>query len=199
MMTPSPSKVKVLLDLAARVLDRIDPRTVRVRDPRPRVGIWIGAATIGAALVMGAAALAASEQDDPDAAPEVRQANDEADERPPGEATTKETETAAPIARPEPAPKHARFHDPLYVFTDDPVARATAYPLADPPGLVVNLDGVPEPDRPPSELVGEDPRIRAVRRRVTNKGLRYIIGLEISIKRLQVVHEGNVVIITPIR
>lgn len=86
-----------------------------------------------------------------------------------------------------------------YVFTELPPARVSAYPLASPPGIVVDLEGLPEPEEPAAALVGDDDRIRSVRRRVTQRGLRYIIGIETPVTRIEVEHEGQVVIITPVR
>jgi hypothetical protein len=86
-----------------------------------------------------------------------------------------------------------------YVFTGTAPTRVAAYPLASPPGIVIDLEGVPEPEEPASTLVGEDDRIRSVRRRSTERGLRYIIAIETPVTRLEVEHEGEVVIVTPIR
>jgi hypothetical protein len=187
-----------LLSIATRAARALDPRTVRLRDPGPRVGVWIGVAAVGVALVAGAAALAASSNDAP------------AESEPgaiPQTAASKSVEVSVsshstrdePSLPTEPVGPHPRFHDPIYVFTEGQVAGVSAYPLADPPGLVVNLDGAPEPESAPESMVGEDRRIRAIRRRVTDKGLRYVIGLEIPVRRIDVLHEGNVVIITPVK
>ena len=90
------------------------------------------------------------------------------------------------------------FHDPLYVFCDETAQKVSAYPLADPPGVVVNLDGVPEPEVDAKDMVGKDSRIRAVRRRVTSTGIRYILRLDTSIRRIRIIHEGAVIIILPV-
>ena len=104
-----------------------------------------------------------------------------------------------PVIRDTPKKRPANFHDPLYVFSDETAYKVSAYPLADPPGMVVNLDGVPEPEADAKGMVGKDSRIRAVRRRVTSTGIRYILRLDTPIKRIQVIHEGAVIIILPVR
>ena len=104
-----------------------------------------------------------------------------------------------PVIRDTPPKKPMNFHDPLYVFCDETAHKVSAYPLVDPPGVVVNLDGVPEPEADAESMVGKDSRIRAVRRRVTSTGIRYILRLDTPIKRIQVIHEGAVVIVLPVR
>jgi hypothetical protein len=191
------SKARTLIAVASRAARALDPRTVRLRDPGPRIGVWIGAAAVGVALVAGAAALAASSS-----GPDEREPAATPQPAPNKSAEVSESSNAVrdvPDQAAEPVAPHPRFHDPIYIFTEDQVAKVSAYPLADPPGVVVNLDGAPEPTATPESMVGEDRRIRSIRRRVTGKGLRYVIGLEIKLRRIDVVHEGNVVIITPVK
>jgi hypothetical protein len=99
--------------------------------------------------------------------------------------------------REKPDPKSSKFYDPLYVFFDSEVESVTAYPLASPPGLVVDLKGTPEPTIEPDRFVGKDDRIRFIKRRVTPSGIRYIIGLTTPIKRIKTFKEGNVVMVFP--
>ena len=189
--------------LASRALRRIDPRTVRVRDTRRRSRLWIAVPLLGAVLVAGAAALATTGSDEEtgvDAAAPTEPRPDKSSyaavaNREPAE------DGVAPSADdpPEPPSRHPKFHDPFYVFTEGEVAGVTAYPLADPPGIVVNLNGAPEPTSAPESMVGEDSRVRAIRRRVTNKGVRYVLGITIPVKRIDVLHEGSVVIVTPVK
>jgi hypothetical protein len=160
----------------------------------------IGIAVLAGALAAGAAAFAAvrsggTEEEVPEAAPEAP------DPVPAPAAGIAPNPVPAPALRKESAApaRHPRFFDMYYVFTPVAPARVTAYPLASPPGIVIDLEGVPEPEEPPSALVGEDDRIRSVRRRVTERGLRYIIGIETPVTRIEIEHEGEVVIVTPIR
>jgi hypothetical protein len=95
-------------------------------------------------------------------------------------------------------PRHPRFFDPILVFTEAVPERASAYPLADPTGVVVDLKGVPEPLEPVTSAVGEDDRIRAVKRRVTGQGLRYVIRLSTPVKRVEIESEGRVVMVYPV-
>lgn len=183
---------------AARAARNLDPRTVRLRDPRPRVRFWTAIAVVGAALVAGAAAMAATGRGSPEGASATGDADRPASSPEPERAPS--ARAARPAAdTPPPAAAHPNFHDPIYIFTEGAVADVSAYPMADPPGVVVNLEGAPEPDAPAESMVGEDPRIRAIRRRVTANGLRYVVGLTIPVRRIEVLHEGNVVIVTPIR
>ncbi|HUT78607.1 MAG TPA: hypothetical protein VM285_13015 [Polyangia bacterium] len=142
----------------------------------------IGIAVIAGALAAGAVAFAASRSGGP-------------------EETVPEGVEVVLIRSVDPAPptRHPRFFDMFYVFTTVSPSRATAYPLANPPGIVIDLEGVPEPEEPAAALVGEDDRIRSVRRRVTDRGLRYIIGIDSQVARVEVEYEGEVVIVTPIR
>jgi hypothetical protein len=156
----------------------------------------IGIAVLAGALAAGAAAFAASRSGGPE-------------ETAPGRVAAAPVLSVAPAPIPirapaaEPAPvapaRHPRFHDMYYVFTWVPPSRVTAYPLANPPGIVIDLEGVPEPEEPPVALVGEDDRIRSIRRRTTSQGLRYVIGIETPVSRVEVEHEGGVVIVTPVR
>ncbi len=168
----------------ARLVKELDPRTVRLKDPgvglrRPVLVI----VPVVAFLAFYAVAFAAS-----GGASKKRQVDD-------GvvvvnvEPTIRDTFEKRPM----------NFHDPLYVFCDETAHKVSAYPMADPPGVVVNLDGVPEPEDDAKNMVGKDSRIRAVRRRVTSTGIRYVLRLDIPVKRIRVIHEGAVVIILPVR
>jgi len=196
-----PSDVK---RLASRALHRVDPRTVRVRDYKRRSRLWLAIPLLGAVLVAGAAALAATGGEEPIEGEAVAPAEPPPAAGPYSSAATREpAEPKEPVPsadeRPEPRPVHPNFHDPFYVFTEGEVAEVSAYPLADPPGLVVNLDGAPEPTATPESMVGKDSRVRAIRRRVSDRGVRYVLGVTIPIKRIEVLHEGSVVIITPVK
>jgi hypothetical protein len=92
----------------------------------------------------------------------------------------------------------AAFYNPFYVFTGTEAKGVSAYPLADPPGLVVDVHGVSESDRSPEQMVGDDDRVLGVRRIRTSKGLRYIIRLSQSIRRIKSHTEGNVITVSPI-
>ncbi len=92
----------------------------------------------------------------------------------------------------------AAFYNPFYVFTGTEAKGVRAYPLADPPGLVVDVHGVIESDRSPEQMVGDDDRVLGVRRIRTSKGLRYIIRLSQSIRRIKSHTEGNVITVSPI-
>lgn len=188
---------------AGRLLERVDPRAVRMRDAAPRGRrLLIGAAAGALALAAGAAALALADSGEPGTAPRKAPAAGPAPatiEKPDRD----EVEAKGPIAaeknpaEPRSAARHPRFHDPFYVFTAGEVSSVSAYPLASPPGLVVNLEGAPEPERPAGEMVGDDGRVRAVRRIVTADGLRYAIRTSTRIRRIEVIHEGDVVIVIP--
>lgn len=188
--------------IASRLARKIDPRTVRFRDRPRRTRAWIAIPLLIATLVAGAATLAATRGDDPAEPPGPAPSNE-----PPGPYTGQQARVPAeeqaaerPTAEPgAPAARHPHFHDPFYVFVEGEVTKVSAYPLADPPGLVVNLDGAPEPTATPESMVGEDARVRAIRRRVTNKGVRYVLGVTIPIKRIEMLHEGSVVIVTPVK
>lgn len=191
------TSIRELQRLVPRAVRNLDPRIVRFRDPGPRVRLWIGIAVVSSALVAGAAALAATGRGDPGEATKTaahRALPPEPEHAPNSRNADGPTNKARPLAD-----HHPNFHDPIYVFTEGPVADVSAYPMADPPGVVVNLDGAPEPNAAPGSMVGEDSRIRAIRRRVTDQGLRYVVGLTIPVKRIEVLHEGNVVIVTPIK
>jgi hypothetical protein len=197
-------KLRDIGKLASRALHRIDPRTVRIREYRRRSRLWIAIPLLGAVLVAGAATLAATGGEEETTGQAV--VSTEPPSAPGTYASAATREPAAPERaassndeRREPPPGHANFNDPFYVFTEGEVAAVSAYPLADPPGLVVNLDGAPEPTSDPESMVGDDPRVRAVRRRITDKGVRYVLGITIPIKRIDVLHEGSVVIITPVK
>jgi hypothetical protein len=170
-----------------KVVNDLDPRTVRLRDPgaglkRPVLVI----VPVVAFLVLGAVAFGAS-----GGASKKRPVDDGV--------VVVNVEHVEPTIRDTPKTKPMNFHDPLYVFCDETSHKVSAYPLADPPGVVVNLDGVPEPEADARNMVGKDSRIRAVRRRVTSTGIRYVIRLDTPIKRIRIIHEGAVIIILPVR
>ena len=180
------------------MVNDLDPRTVRLKDPgtgfkRPVLVI----VPVVAFLALGAAAAGASggvskkrEVDEGPAplASELQQ----------GGTMMEAGFNGEPVIRDTPKTKPMNFHDPLYVFSDETAHKVSAYPLADPPGVVVNLDGVPEPEADAKGMVGKDSRIRAVRRRVTSTGIRYILRLDTPIKRIRIIHEGAVIIILPV-
>ncbi|MFO8074303.1 MAG: hypothetical protein R6V85_20770 [Polyangia bacterium] len=186
---------------AGRMLERVDPRAVRMRDAAPRGRrLLVGAAAGALALAVGAAALALAVGGEPESAPGKAPAVGPAAIE---TADRDDVEAKSPIAAeknpdgPRSAARHPRFHDPFYVFTAGEVSSVSAYPLASPPGLVVNLEGAPEPERPAVEMVGKDDRVRAVRRIVTGEGLRYAIRTSTRMRRIEVIHEGEVVIVVP--
>ncbi|MCP4678825.1 MAG: hypothetical protein GY854_25725 [Deltaproteobacteria bacterium] len=179
----------------------LDPRIVRLRDPRRYPPRLTAALVLGAILVIGAVSFGATRRGSknqilpgppPVPPPEKpkRQAITKTLLVPPDDLET-ETENEEQVMR------HPRFFDPVYVFTESPAEQVAAYPLANPPGVVVDLTGTPEPEGEPARFVGEDGRIRAVRRRTTARGLRYIVGLTTPVRRIEVVHDGNVVMIFP--
>lgn len=92
----------------------------------------------------------------------------------------------------------ANYYNPIYVFTQAEAESASAYPLADPPGIVVNLQGLEEPEESAENMVGEDTRVLRVKRRITSAGLRYIIHLKQPIKKIESHKEGNVITINPL-
>ena len=101
----------------------------------------------------------------------------------------KESETTA---------AQADFYNPFYVFTHNGAKAVSAYPLADPPGIVVDVHGVRKADASPEEMVGKDDRVVGVRRLVTSKGLRYIIRTSQSIKRIKSQMDGNIITVSPL-
>ncbi len=196
----------------ARLVKELDPRTVRFRDPgvgfrRPALVIVPAVAFLTFCAVAFAASGGASQKErqvddgvvDPIPAPPspgLRRAGLPFEEKAElMEAGSNSEPTIGDTLEKRPM----NFHDPLYVFCDETAHKVSAYPMADPPGVVVNLDGVPEPEADAKNMVGKDSRIRAVRRRVTSTGIRYVLALDIPIRRIRVIHEGAVVIILPVR
>jgi len=183
------------------VVNDLDPRTVRLRDPgeglikRPVLVI----VPVLAFLALGAAAFGASGGVSPKR--EVTEGVINPIPAFPCEGKGKMMEAGfnvEPTIPDTPKTKPMNFHDPLYVFSDETAYKVSAYPLVDPPGVVVNLDGVPEPEADAKGMVGKDSRIRAVRRRVTSTGIRYILRLDTPIRRIRIIHEGAVIIILPV-
>ncbi|MCP4599747.1 MAG: hypothetical protein GY847_04275 [Proteobacteria bacterium] len=180
---------------------RLDPRVVHLRDPRRFPSQLTSAMLLGGALAIGAVSFAATNRGSKEAV--IPGPPDPPQERPKRQIITK-TDLVLPEIKQKKenkklsTQKHPRFYEPIYVFTDEPVERVSAYPLANPPGVVVDLVGVPEPDGKATQFVGEDDRIRAVRRRTTTHGLRYVIGLTTSVRRINVIHEGQVVMVFPV-
>lgn len=198
-------------------LRHIDPRIVRLKDPEPRP-IWqVAASILGVILTTAAVSLAAAHRHHNDPvdvtsvpmryAP-VEQAlaptSPEKTTAPPSplrpvKQARKKTKHSRDRSHSPPVKRHPFFHDPIYVFTDEQgVQGAQVYPLADPPGIVVDLEGTPEPQGSPLESVGADGRVQSVRRRTTRQGVRYIIGLTTPVKRVRAVHEGSVVVVFPL-
>jgi len=191
-----PVRARSLAAIAARYLD---PRTVRLEDPsRPAILRRPAAAlSLVGALALGAAALAATGRSGEPG--ESAPAGAIADVgRPSGSPAEERAEASPPGSLALDPPRPPNFHDPLYVFTDGLVERVEAYPLADPPGFVVDLIGAPEPQAAADEMVGADPRTRSVKRRVTDRGVRYVIWLTTPLRRIEVLHEGSVVIVSPV-
>jgi len=190
------SQIYLLPNQLCKFLRLLDPRIVRIRDYRQNFRRTFIVIFVFISLAIGAVALAATGGTEKiksiDPAPSKIQPN-YLNLLP--NITKKISLTKAdPITNNRPK----NFHDPLYVFTDSLATKVTAYPMIDPPGIVVNLTGVLEPEESPYEMVGNDPRIKAVRRRVTDTGIRYIINLTSPIKRINLEHEGNVVIVAPV-
>ncbi len=196
------------------VVYRLDPRTVRLTDPYPRSRSkrQTPVVVLGIVIALAAVLLAAS-PNAPQKEPIVEAASESVATPPPTpESKTvilpqqasppPELSTAAPTlqkaAKKQSPKRHPFFYNPFYVFTEEQVERVSVYPLAEPPGLVVDLFGVPEPDRSPIDSVGGDKRLRSVRRRTTKHGLRYILGIITPVKRIEMVHEGGVVMVFPV-
>lgn len=178
------SNSKIWTGRVARLVNDLDPRTVRLKDrggglKRPVLVIIPAVAflALGAAAFGASGGVSRNRAVDEDVVPV----------------------NVEPMIYDTPEKRPMNFHDPLYVFCDETAHKVSAYPLADPPGVVVNLDGVPEPEADAKSMVGKDSRIRAVRRRVTSTGIRYILRLDTPIKRIRVIHEGAVIIILPLR
>jgi hypothetical protein len=193
---------------ARQVLSRIgslDPRIVQLRDPTTNSHRTIAATILSAVLAISAVSVAATRDeatpkrpsDPPQPSrpkPERQIITNTAIEIPTAFIEEQIVANAVKTAVPK---RHPRFFDPVYVFSGTEVHNVSAYPLANPPGIVVDLEGTPEPTDSAHEHVGKDDRILSVRRRVTNRGLRYILKVSTPIKRLEVVHEGNVTMIFP--
>ena len=189
---------RFLLCFAGRGLRRVDPRVVRFKRPR-RFPKWVMTVQIVvvvlAACVVATAAVLPGEDKrtvSEDGFVEMEQAFTTQV----SEVKPTEIDDALP-PREKSERKNSRFYDPVYVFLESEVESVTAYPLASPPGIVIDLKGTPEPSIAPEEFVGKDSRIRAVRRRVTSSGIRYVIGLTTPIKRIETLKEGNVVMVFP--
>ncbi|MBN2340973.1 MAG: hypothetical protein JXX29_07070 [Deltaproteobacteria bacterium] len=90
------------------------------------------------------------------------------------------------------------FYNPIYVFTQAQPKQVRVYPLATPPGIVVNIQGIEEPEESAEQMVGEDERIQKVKRVVTSTGVRYIIRLTYPIQRIEGHVEGNVITVSPL-
>jgi hypothetical protein len=210
MKSPDP---RVAFERAARVLrliELLDPRVVRLREPGGHASRNAALIAVAVALtIAGAAAVAATGDGGEDRAAsglggDFPSRIPNASVRPVAEPerwSAKESSRATRDAGDGPSgflKRPGNFYDPLYVFTDEPALGVVAYPMADPPGLVVNLDGLLEPLSDARDMVGADPRVRAVTRRTSPSGVRYVIGLSVPIKRIEILHEGNVVIISPV-
>jgi hypothetical protein len=100
---------------------------------------------------------------------------------------------------PKKKPKSVNFYNPYYIFIDSDSQDIKAYPLADPPGIIVNINGADEPVKSAAEMVGRDKRIKEVKRRVTKKGIRYILKISSPLKRIKTTRDGGVIIITPVK
>lgn len=194
-------------------LRKLDPTVVRFRNPR-RFPRWVmGAGIAGGFLLVCFAAVAAAIPK-----PEIDAHSNGTDDNPQDVEKHSTFETVQPkgfaesVSKPkpknsediepeeqiEPQLKKSEFYDPVYVFFEGDVQNVTAYPLASPAGIVVDLHGTPEPALEASELVGQDPRIRSLKRRVTTSGIRYIIGLSTPIERVEIFTEGNVAMVFPV-
>jgi len=193
-----------------------DPRIVRLRElpstdasPMPR-RVVIGL-LIGGLLAIGAVAVGATRDRVGGETVPIQTAQPGPVRRDPtagSAAPLRQKTVKGPVAKPishkkevaeplPPKPLHPRFFDPVYVFSPEPISHASAYPLANPPGLVVDLSGVGEPAGTPGQFVGADDRIQSVRRRVTPRGVRYIIILSTPLSRIETFQDGDVVMIFP--
>jgi len=190
------NRVYLLPNQICKFLRQLDPRIVRMRDSRQNFRRTFIVIFVFISLAIGAVALAATGGEEKiksiDPAPPEIQPNYS------NLLPDINKKISLPQADQITKNRTKNFHDPLYIFTNSPVKKVTAYPMADPPGIVVNLTGVLEPEESPDKMVGNDPRIRAVRRRVTDTGIRYILNLTSPIKRINLEHEGNVVIVAPV-
>jgi hypothetical protein len=165
-----------------------------------KIRFTIAALILGAMLIIGAVAVAATRRTH-------KEIGRPRPVEPPPQKPSKQIITRTDILAPRSAKlpgrtsaadkRHPRFFDPIHIFTGTVAPEVAAYPLADPPGLVVDVIGVPEPEEPVERCVAEDERIRTLRRRVTERGLRYVIGLEMPVQRIELIHEGGVVMVFP--
>ena len=179
----------------------LDPRIVRLREPRSRSPMMIAMAALAILLAIGAVSLASAKSapaggQSPVAAAKIVKAPSLADSQAIPKADDQVRKKNAP--KKKATKKKARFYDPFYVFSETVIEGVAAYPLSDPPGIVVDLKGAAEKEGDVSNLVGTDDRIKSVRRLPTNSGLRYIIAVSTPLKRIELFHEGGVAMIFPV-
>ncbi len=173
----------------------LDPTRVRMRNQR-RFPRWVmGVAIVIPLLMVCVAAVAAALPGENAESSQTIEIETHIESPP----TPLTVPSVGPIEAPAPEPenKPSAFYDPLYVFFAT-AEEVTAYPLASPPGVVVDLKGTAEPLEEALDMIGEDPRVRVVNRRATAAGVRYIIGLTTPIKRVEVFTEGGVAMVYPL-
>lgn len=204
-----------LIRLPGRLLRRMDPRVVRLRDPVPLIRRVLSWGVAASGLVITVALLTAGEGSASAKAGTASLARSEGRsnthwdpiaEKPVEAGSVPEGAAGKPLARSESRlgmeGKHAsrspRFFDPLLVFTEQPLSSVRAYPLRDPVGIVVDIHGIPEPLLAWEKLVGPDERILGVKRRSTSGGVRYIIYLSTPVQKIETEYEGNVVMVYPV-
>lgn len=202
-------------------VQKCDPRIVRLRElsrvespllSRPLMCTLF----LGGLLVIGAVAVGATRaEDNPEPSDGLEKTRPnlkaqslpkEKEPEPPALPTDGRDKTGLDKAR-EPAEgklksetrllRHPKFFDPIYVFSNETISEVRAYPLADPPGVVVDLMNVALPSEKPENFVARDERVQSIRRRVMPFGLRYIVILTIPLNRIELFHEGNVAMIFP--
>ena len=159
-------------------------------------GLMVGGTVLGILLSVIATIAVFGGNDDNDATADAIGALAENDVHPGIGAGVGESD---PLAKGnETTAAQADFYNPFYVFTNTGAKAVSAYPLADPPGIVVDVHGVRKSDASPEEMVGKDDRVVGVRRLVTSKGLRYIIRTSQSIKRIKSQMDGNIITVSPL-
>jgi len=179
-----------LKDAPKVILRQLDPGRVRFKPLRSRRRRIIVSTLVSAAAAIALSATTAASSLKREEPP-PRDSKPRAQIPSPADPSCKLHEETETTERP------TRFFDPYYVFTEIRAEQAAAYPLASPPGIVVDLDGVPEPTAPTLEQIGDDKRVLSARRLTTATGLRYIIRVSHPIARIELIHEGQVAMLFP--